>query len=249
MPRTLSGLILIVLVSACGSGAPSTGAASAPPTADDPVPESTAPIASEADAPESATAGGCTPPELCGDALAPGEYAATVRSTPVTFSVDDGWRGTAYGDTGFDMLVIGDGPPQIVSAAPYDGVVYSDVCSGAETEEIGATSADFIGFLTGRSGITARGEATEVSVGGRSGLQVDVDVADPGCVSDPPERLWLWEIAGVTDFHLNIGEAARVIALDGEDGVIVLVVETFDPATFESLLERTQPVLDSMTIG
>jgi hypothetical protein len=136
-----------------------------------------------------------------------------------------------------------------MSAAPYGGVVYTDVCSGAETEEIGPTAADFAAFMADRPGIEVRGEATETTVGDRSGLQFDVDAVDPGCESEPPDRLWLWELAGVTDFHLNVGEAARLIALDHEDGVIVLVIESFDPSEFDALLEMAQPVLESMTFS
>jgi hypothetical protein len=68
-------------------------------------------------------------------------------------------------------------------------------------------------------------------------------------VSDPPGRLWLWELAGVTDFHLTDGEAARLIAVDGDEGVIVIIIETFDPTTFDSLVEAAQPVVDSLTFG
>ena len=152
----------------------------------------------------------------------------------MTFTVGGGWRGTQYEDFGFELFRLESARQELLSAPPFAGVVYSEVCGGAETQEIGSSAADFIGHITGRPGITARGEPIAVTIGGRTGLQVDVDAAEPGCVSDPPERLWLWDIGGVTDFHLNIGEAARIIALDGEGGVIVFVIETFDPATFGS---------------
>lgn len=247
MLRRAALLIAVsALLAACNGSDPSASA-SAPASVlqSSSAAPSVEPAASEPVASGSA----CTPPELCGEALTPGEYSATTGTVTMTFTVGDGWRGNEYAELGFDLVRIGDGVPQIVSAAPYSGVVYADVCSGAETQEIGSTAADFVAFLAERPGITPRGAAAEVTIGGRTGMQIDVDAGDPGCVSDPPERLWLWDLAGQTDFHLNVGEAARLIALDGDAGVIVFVIETFDPSTFDDLLEMTQPVLDSMTFG
>jgi hypothetical protein len=237
------GAIATLLLAACGTADPSSSASEAAAGG-----ATTSPAASfeSSGAAPSAPAGPCTPPELCGAELTPGEYAATSGTTEMTFTVGEGWIGTQYGDLGFDLVTGTEEALQIVSAAPYAGVVYTDVCTGMETEEIGATAADFVGHIMGRPGITPRGDATEVTVGGRTGLQLDVDAGDPGCVSDPPSRLWLWDLNGVTDFHLNVGEAARLVALDGDAGVIVLVIETFDPSTFDALLEMAQPVLDSM---
>lgn len=240
-------VLLLVLLTGCSAGdaspaASELGSASGAPSAQSTEPEPSQASASEGD-------GACTPPELCGGPLPPGDYRATTGTAEITFTVGDGWLGQQYGDLGFELVREGGGAPQVLSTGPYDGVVYSDVCSGAETKEIGPTAADFLAFLGERPGITARGDATEVTIGGRTGLQIDVDVADPGCVSDPPERLWLWEMAGVTDFHLNVGEAARLVALDGEDGVVVVIIETFDPTTFDALLDAAQPVLDSMAIS
>lgn len=237
--RVASAVAVMALLSACSSSDPGTSAS--------PSVASSTSGSSSVSVDPSASTGGCTPPVLCGEELAPGEYSATVTNTETTFTVGDGWVGTAYQEVGFDMFRVGD-PPEGLSAVPYAGVVYADVCSGEETQEIGATAADFVAFLADRPGIEARGEATEASIGGRSGLQIDVDAVDPGCESEPPERLWLWDI-NFTDFHLNVGEAARFVVLDDESGVIVLVIETFDPATFDSLLELTQPVLDSMTFS
>jgi hypothetical protein len=232
----------MLLLAACGAGGPaSAGSTSAASVAQ--PPESVAPPSEPS---ESQAASGCAGPELCNGPLAPGEFDAFVGEAAMTFTVpDEGWEGSQYGDTGFDLVRQDGSTLWVLSAAPYFGVVYSDVCSGAETEEIGTTAADFIGFVAERPGVTPRAEATEVTVGDLSGLQADVDVTDPGCESDPPERLWLWDLVD-TDFHLNVGEAARLIALDGDEGVIVFIIEDFDPATFDDLLEATQPVIDSM---
>ncbi|HEY7464220.1 MAG TPA: hypothetical protein VH987_07250 [Candidatus Limnocylindria bacterium] len=186
---------------------------------------------------------------LCAGSLAAGEYSANSGSTEITFTVDEGWAGSEYEDLGFELLMVDEGVPHAISAAPYAGVVYSDVCSGAETEEIGPKAADFAAFMADRPGIEMQGEPAEITVGARSGLQFDVDAVDPGCESDPPDRVWLWELGGVTDFHLSVGEAARLIALDDESGVIVLIIETFDPAQFDALLEKAQPIIDSMTFS
>jgi len=244
--RLACGAVLVLALSACSTDSSSSEAPSEPgavsPSALSTEPASTDPT-------DTGEGAACTPPELCGEELAPGEYASAVGATGMTFTVGEGWRGTEYGDLGFDLVRADVDLPQVVSAAPYAGVVYADVCSGAETENVGATAADFVTFIADRPGITARGDATEVTIGDRTGLQIDVDAADPGCVSEPPDRLWLWDLAGQTDFHLNVGEAARLVALDGDDGVIVFVIETFDPAQFDALLELTQPVLDSIVFG
>ncbi len=246
MVRQLArGAVLVLALSAC-SADPSSSEPQTEPVAASGSPEaSTEPSSSEPAA--SGEGVGCTPPELCGEALAPGDYVSAVGATGMTFTVGEGWGGTQYGELGFDLVRVDADVPHVISTAPYAGVVYADVCSGAETEEIGATAADFVAFIADRPGITSRGDAVEVTVGDRTGLQIDVDAADPGCVSEPPDRLWLWDLAGLTDFHLNVGEAARLIALDGDDGVIVFVIETFDPDQFDALLDLTQPVLDSMT--
>ena len=241
------GVVLVLALAACSADPSSSEPASEPVAASGSPEASPEPSGIESAPPGEGVA--CTPPELCGEELAPGEYASAVGATGMTFTVGEGWRGTEYGDLGFDLVRADVDLPQVVSAAPYAGVVYADVCSGAETEDVGATAADFVTFIADRPGITARGDATEVTIGDRTGLQIDVDAADPGCVSEPPDRLWLWDLAGQTDFHLNVGEAARLVALDGDDGVIVIVIETFDPAQFDALLELTQPVLDSLTFG
>ena len=238
---------IALLLSACSTELQPSGSEPAAGTAGGAAGVSAEPVATEPVGSEPAETGACEPPVLCGDVLAPGDYSAATATTEMTFTVDEGWSGTEYEDLGFDLVRTADGELQLLSAVPYSGVVYADVCSGAATQEIGVTAADFVAFIADRPGIAPKADATEVTVGERSGMQIDVDATEPGCESDPPERLWLWELEGVSDFHLNVGEAARLIALDGDAGVTVVVIEASDPGDFESLLDAAQPVLESMT--
>ena len=50
------------------------------------------------------------------------------------------------------------------------------------------------------------------------------------------------------DFHLDENEAARIIAADIGDQTFVAVVETFDAADQDAMIERTGAVLDSIKI-
>lgn len=245
--RSATSIILSLALLGC-SPADQPDAGSTAPRSEAPSEPSSEPIASGPAESAAASGAACTPPDLCGSELAPGTYRSLISTTTVEFTVDAGWVGTQYDDLGFELRRAGDGPPQLFSGAPYDGTVFSDVCSGDGTEEIDPTAAAFGEFIAARPGIEVIEGPAETTIGGRSAVQLEVNAVDPGCTSDPPERLWLWMLLEATDFHLNVGERARIIAVDaGEAGAVVFVVESFAAEDFDALIGAAEPVLATIT--
>lgn len=245
----LTAWLIVGLVTLSACTAASTEAPSAAPAGSTTPSQASAAAGSATPASAEPSSEVCTPPELCGAELPPGRYASLSGTTTISFTVaDDGWVGTQYDDIGFDLRRATDtGPPQLISGAPYDGTVFSDVCSGEQTEEIEPTAAAFLAFIAARPGIEVVAGPSETALGGRPALELELRAVDPGCTSEPPERLWLWMVGDLTDFHLNVGESARILAVDADGGgAIAFVVEAFSPADYEAPLPLAAPVLASI---
>lgn len=91
-------------------------------------------------------------------------------------------------------------------------------------------------------------EPVPVEIGGHAGLQVDVTASvGEDCISP---TTYLWALPVVTDFHLDDGEQARIIALDADGRTIVVVIEAYpDVGDYPALLESAMAVVESIEIA
>ena len=108
------------------------------------------------------------------------------------------------------------------------------------------TPEAFLAHLAAHPFLTVT-EPVAVEVGGLSGLQVDVTTSVPDDC-DPPWA-WLWVLPVVNDYHLTEDVAARVLALDGGDDVVVLVSEVGADSESAALTETAMSVFESIEFG
>ena len=112
---------------------------------------------------------------------------------------------------------------------------------------IESTAAAFIEHIASHPAITA-GEPVPVEAAGHSGLQLDVSGVDVDDSCMPPWA-WLWSLPVVGDYHLSEGTLARVVALDADGQVIVVVLEGTPDGDFEAFVAQGADLLDSLEIG
>ena len=194
-------------------------------------------------------AAACDPGMVCDGPLAPGDYVSETTGARITFTLDEhDWSGLAdIQGVGFGLF-LADVGTHAISVAKFAGEIFTDACSPDATSTMGTTPAEFMAFLASRHGVTASAPV-EVQVGGRPALQVDLTTeVDAACMAADNERIWLWVLPVVGDFHFNDAETARVIAVDGGSATVIIVIEAFPDADYDHLLEHATEVIDSMVI-
>lgn len=187
--------------------------------------------------------------------LAAGTYTDDSLGPIVTFSVEEGWdlSGPPIEEVGFDLMY-GDSGPAAISVVAFDGIVFAEPCVTdgdveayfADTVTLDATPEAFMQRLAENPFLTTS-EPVSVTVGGADGLQVDLTSAI-GAECDPPVT-FLWELPLVSEFHLNDGESARVIALDVGGEVVVVFIEAFPGVDYPPFLEAAMSVVESMELS
>ncbi|MGH2463691.1 MAG: hypothetical protein ACRDFZ_08745 [Candidatus Limnocylindria bacterium] len=198
----------------------------------------------------------CESGAVCDGPLAAGDYVSDTTGAHIEFTLDEhDWSGLAdIQDVGFGLF-LADVGGHAISVVKFAGEIFTDACSPEATSTIGSTPADFMAFLAGRTGVSGGGAtdpsvfATQVEVGGRPALQVDLTTeVDSTCEATGGGRIWLWALPVVGDFHFNDQETARVIAVDGGSATVIIVIEAFPDADYEHLLDHATEVIESMTI-
>jgi len=237
--KKLATLASVVLLAACAPGASVT-----------PSPSPLATPEESISATPSEGAAGCDPGVVCDGPLAAGDYVSETTGAHIEFTLDEhDWSGLALQNAGFSLFLADVVGTHAMSVVKFDGRVFTDACSGDATSTIGATPADFMAFLAGRTGVTATAPM-EVEVGGRPALQVDLTTeVDAACEATGGGRIWLWVPSVVVgDFHFDDAETAWVIAVDGGTATVIVVVEAFPDAEYDHLLDHAAELTESMVI-
>jgi hypothetical protein len=170
----------------------------------------------------------------------------------VTFTIPSGWANDTDTHRYFQLRpVISDLVGIHLFRSPLPAS-QDRACPDTPEPGIGATSAalsDWIRSLQGLRVSTPR----LASVGGLSGIELDVEIAESWRFSCPfanglpsvplfvsPDGDFRWVIAGTEQLRLDL--------LDGPDGAAVIVdVDAFDGALMADLLAAAQPIVRSMT--
>jgi hypothetical protein len=237
--RSILAFGLSATVAACGAATPSPSSTTAP------TPSAIVTASPLAATPSAAPATAAGPGTVGDGPVAPGRYRSSTTGVTVEFDIAGEWEGAAdIPEVGFWLAPAGiDGG---LTMTHFPGEVFTDPCSPEGSEAIDRSAEAFIGWLAAHPELDAA-EPVEATLAGRPAIQLDVStVVGEECPENP--RLWLWVLPTVGDFHLNEGEAARVIAADIGETTLVAVLETFDPDQQQALLDAAAPVLESMTV-
>jgi hypothetical protein len=251
-------ILLVGAVMACllpssafaqGSPPPSEAAASAPAT-------SAAPASSEAPAGDAIVIADIER----GAPLEAGRYVDTSIGRDISFDLGDGWTSDGpIPDAGLAIVRDEPGAPYLY-IGQFIGDVFPPGCPVIDQDDdpdaeaffdgvssIDTTAAAFIEHLSGMAELTTT-EAVPVQVSGYDGLQLDVSAVDvdDACI---PQWAWLWVLPVVGDYHFSDGTIARVVALDADEQVVVVVMEAGPEADMDAFLAQGDEILASMRIG
>jgi len=204
----------------------------------------TAPPVTTIELPSDAYYGGIPPIELF-----EGRYAFAKLRPSVTFAVDQtGWY--ALGDhVDAAGLALDDpsSPPGLHAVAQVGfasvQVVYSDPCNLAERSVLDPTPNALIEWLQGHELLTTS-NPRPVSIGGYSGLEVDVSLSGSGCRG--ASYLDLFPVAE-TRFIFAPGDQLRVIAVSVPTRTLSILVR-LNPEADEDVASRVKRLQDSIQI-
>lgn len=160
--------------------------------------------------------------------LLAGTYSPSRVIPAMTFTLDEGWDGYRHFTDAFSIGKIK--PTLFLSMA-------SDVKVGFGGIPVEAGIAGFELLLRSVDPLTV-GKATPVTVGGKTGIQVDVVATG--------EASGLYRVAEDA-YNLAAGQKARFIVLDVGGTTVVFVFESMTEAEFDAVVAEVQPVLDSIT--
>lgn len=184
------------------------------------------------------------PDEGAGAGILPaGSHSSAVFAPGFTYTVPDGWV-NGFDEPGYFTL-FPDSPAnaaefpaserfanEFVMGYPPNGSPYF-FCDAWEDSR--GTAAEIVDDMAANDALVTSG-AVDVSIGGLTGKQVDVQL-DPGwtetCPGDPPT--------------LDLGDIrSRGVLLDTADrGVIVIFIESLHSADHEAYLAEVMPVIES----
>jgi len=227
-------------------------------------------VAQESPAPASEAAPSAVPASMApaGDAIAiadiergaplePGRYVDTSIGRDISFDLGEGWISDGpVEDAGLALVRDEPGSPYLY-IGQFIGDIYPPGCATEDEEQrqafgdgittIDATAAAFMDHLTAMPELTTT-EPVATEVAGFPGLQLDVSAVDVADTCMPPWA-WLWVLPVVGDYHFSDGTVARVVALDADEQVVVVVMEAGGDADMEAFLAQGDDILASMQIG
>jgi class 3 adenylate cyclase/tRNA A-37 threonylcarbamoyl transferase component Bud32 len=179
-----------------------------------------------------------------------GTYVTDVFVPRMQFRVGSGWfalanflDGLALGRPEANLNEIDVGRVQ---------VVYDSPCFTGSTSIIGPTAREFFNFIQHNPYLEA-GDPRPVSIGGRTGLMIDVVVKRTPTAKDCPGepdrflgRVWLFQI-GETSYWFAGHNRVRIVSIDVGDGPAVTFVYGGDPADADAFIALSQGIVDSLT--
>ena len=197
--------------------------------------------------------GSCEPERDCLGILQPGTYRSDLFDPPVAFTVPEtGWQN--WRNSGGMVVLLpldrrGDGVVLMQDATPRtaDGRVPSGVGPGAD---------GFVAWLATRTDLEVS-EPQATSIGGLTGQSVELRVPDDapnginGCPTRPCVAIaygidsatrptWTW------DLNLWRGAASRLTVLENGDRLVLLAVTAWYDGELATLLDRSQPIVESI---
>lgn len=258
MKRSPSTRAILLVAALAAAGLPSGALAqeSAPPSeaATSAPPASTAPAASGAPTLDAIVIADIER----GAPLEPGRYVDTSIGRDISFELGDGWISDGpIEDDGLAIVRDEPGGPYLY-IGQFVGEVFPPGCVDTQDEaqtqafvegitSIEETAAAFIGHIAAMPELTTT-EPVAVEVSGFPGLQLDVSAVDVDDTCVPPWA-WLWVLPRSGDYHLTEGTVARIVALDADEQVVVIVMEAGADADVDALLAQGDDILASMQIG
>lgn len=197
--------------------------------------------------------GSCEPERDCLGILPPGSYTSDLFDPPVAYSVPtSGWQNWRNSGGMVVLLPLDRRGDQVVlmqDATPRtaDGRVASGVRDGA---------AGFVAWLASRTDLMV-GETQAASIGGLGGQTVELRVRDDapnginGCPARPCVAIaygiesatrptWTW------DLYVWRGAATQLTVLENGDRLVLLVVMAWYADELDALLDRSQPIVESI---
>lgn len=191
------------------------------------------------------------------DALDAGTYVHDLTAPKVTFTIPAGWWLTTDFEVGFGIRPEAFQTDEGLRVWFDTRLTVNDAaCTEAADPALGHTVDDMVAELTTREGVVASAPQP-IAIGGLDGQWFDVrlspdwtatcpfDPSQPGVTlftdADPDngDNTPFWGVSG--------DDRLRFYILDDTAGSTVLVViNTTDAATFETLLSEAQPVVDSL---
>jgi hypothetical protein len=255
--KPASGTRVILLLGALVAGLPS--AVLAQESAQPSEAGASAPIASAAPASSEAPTGDAIVIADIerGAPLEPGRYVDTSIGRDISFDLGEGWISDGpIPDDGLAIVRDEPGGPYLY-IGQFLGQVFPPGCLTEDEEQnqafgegvttIDATATAFMEHLTAMPELTTT-EPVPVEVSGFPGLQLDVSAVEVDAACMPPWA-WLWVLPVSGDYHLSDGTVARVVALDADEQVVVVVMEAGPEADMDALLAQGDEILASMQIG
>jgi len=221
----------------------STGTATAEPTSALPID-----LPRPTDIP---TDGSCEQEHVCLGLLEPGTtYTTTEFAAQFSFTVPEaGWQNRVDAGHTIQLLPI---------AVPGDVVVFfpdprATDALGQYEAGIGSSVQDLATWLAANPLLDVT-PATAVTVGGLTGLRMDVRLADKTHNSGPtdcPVQACLVYFAGSDPESWSYGVAGsgaqRIYLLTRPEGVVAIIVDSWDGTTFDTLAEASDAILASVT--
>jgi len=195
------------------------------------------------------TDGTCEEGHACLGLLADKEYHTDLFEPGFAFTVADGqWENLAMTPGGFDLLSI-DAPGDAILFFAHPQATKPD---GTRDLSVKMTAAGISDWMAGNQNLTV-GPVTDVSIGGLTGKQMDVAIAPDAVVptGDCPVARCLGLLKGqgstwAWDWGVADSEKQRLYALDGKDGAVLILVDSLDGTTFDSLTTAADAILTTV---
>lgn len=240
-PAWLLGIAVVALLAGCS--APAEGTATAEPSA----------TPSE----EASTEVPCPNPDggTCLGRLAAGEYETTTFTPQITYTVPEGWMNMEDLPGNFLLHLQEDEDGQNTPRGGSFLGIYSNIhaasidCREAWQDGVGTAPGDLVAWYQTVPGLVVS-EPLEVSVGGLTGLQIDVGFQEGLCSFDGMAGTPLIMGDGVSDLHHGNSEGIdiRLVFLEwGDDGNVTLEMTSVqEQHTADDFRAELQPIIESL---
>ncbi len=195
------------------------------------------------------TDGTCEEGHACLGLLAAKEYHTDLFEPGFAFTMaDDRWENLGMTPGGFDLLSM-DAPGDAILFFAHPQATKPD---GTRDLSVTMTAAGISEWLAANQNVTV-GPVTDVSIGGLKGKQMDIAISEDAVVAagdcPVPRCLGLLKGQGSTwawDWGTADSEMQRLYVLDGKDGPVLIIVDSLDGTTFDSLTAAADAILASV---